>query len=390
MRKYRLIYGSLVLITLVLLFIFGNTYLFVLAVMEVALLAILYLLLRIETFSLKTTLHMNHGCMVGQLCPMYFEFRGKTPFIATGVVRVEIEFYNALYGRSVTQELRIPSTHTKNRYELEFRPVSCGEEHIICREMVCYDIFGITSVRLKPMTEQMIVVVPQSVPIQLLEGPVPSGINEGEMNDYRKRGNDFSEVFDLREYQPGDDARIIHWKLSSKFEELIVKEAGYSSHYNTIVLFDVGKGNGKRQWSEQVITGAMDFAITLSEKLLELQRAHCVATLMNHRLVIQEMLSYNELIQFIHQNMGVELPEYTGGSLTHFRLDSMERNYSRILYITAGEFTEELYRLAEEVEVTAVCITDNKEGVGTIERGRSSLIEIPQDELYEHIHYFNI
>ena len=390
MKKYRLIYGGMVLITLLFLFIFGNTYLFALAIMEIALLVILYAMLRLETLSLTSALHVSQGCVVGEQCPMYFEFQGKSPFIATGVVRVVLEFQNALYGRSVVQELRIPSTHTKSRYEVEFHPQTCGEEHIICREIVLYDVFGITSVHLKPIMEQMVVVVPQSVPIQLLENAVSSGVSEGEQNDYRRRGNDFSEVFDLREYRAGDDARSIHWKLSSKLDELVVKEAGYSTHFDTIVLFDVGMGNGKEQWSEQVISGALDFAITFSEKLLELQKPHYVATLMNQGLVLKEISSYNQLIQFVHQNMGIRLPEYNGGSLAHFLLDSMQNKFSKILYISAGEFTEELYRLAEETEVTAVCITNKTDGVGTIEKGKSNLIEIPRDELYEHDHYFYV
>ena len=390
MKRYRLIYGGMVLITLLLLFIFGNTYLFALAVMEIALAVILYVLLQIETFSLTSELHVNPGCIVGEQCPMYFEFRGQTPFIATGVVRVVLEFRNALYGKSIVQELRIPSTRKKSRYEIEYHPQSCGEEHIICREIVLYDVFGITSVRLTPMTEQIVVVVPQSVPIQLLERTASSGNSEGEQNDYRKRGNDSSEVFDLREYRAGDDARAIHWKLSSKLDKLVVKEAGYSTHFDTIVLFDAGLGNGETEWDEQVISGAMDFAITFSEKLLEVQREHYVATLMNQKMELKEITSYNQLVQFIHLNMGVCLPEQTGGTLAHFLLDSMQNHFSKILYIAAGEFPKALYRLAEETEVTAVCITDKKEGIGTIEKGKSNLIEIPKDELYEHIHYFYV
>lgn len=390
MKKYRLIYGSMVLLTLLLLFLFGNTYLFALAIMEIALVVVLYGLLRIETISMSSKLHVNQGCVVGEQCPMYFEFQGKTPFIATGVVRVVLEFRNALYGTSTVQELRIPSTHKKSRYEIDYHPQTCGEEHISCKEIVLYDVFGIVSMRLTPMTEKMVVVVPQSVPIQLLDQTVSSGNSEGEQNDYRKRGNDFSEVFDLREYQTGDDVRAIHWKLSSKIDKLVVKEAGYSTHYDTVVLFDVGLGNGEIRWEDPVLSGAMDFAITFSEKLLEIGRAHYVVSLMNHNLELKEVSSYNQLVQFVHQSMGVCLPERTGETLAHFLLESMQNHFSRILYITAGEFPEELYRLAQETEVTAVCITDKTEEVGTVEKGKSNLIEIPRDELYEHVHYFYV
>ena len=40
-----------------------------------------------------------------------------------------------------------------------------------------------------------------------------------------KYGGGFSEEYDLREYRPGDLPNSIHWKLSSKTDGLIVKEA---------------------------------------------------------------------------------------------------------------------------------------------------------------------
>ncbi len=40
-----------------------------------------------------------------------------------------------------------------------------------------------------------------------------------------KYGGGFSEEHDLREYRPGDPSNSIHWKLSSKADKLIVREA---------------------------------------------------------------------------------------------------------------------------------------------------------------------
>ena len=40
-----------------------------------------------------------------------------------------------------------------------------------------------------------------------------------------KYGGGFSEEHDLRDYRPGDMSNSIHWKLSSKADQLIVREA---------------------------------------------------------------------------------------------------------------------------------------------------------------------
>jgi hypothetical protein len=44
-----------------------------------------------------------------------------------------------------------------------------------------------------------------------------------EVEESAKKGNDFSEVTDIREYQPGDRIRDIHWKISARMEEWMVK-----------------------------------------------------------------------------------------------------------------------------------------------------------------------
>ena len=47
-----------------------------------------------------------------------------------------------------------------------------------------------------------------------------------ESNKYseEKSGDDPSEIFGFKEYEPGDKIQRIHWKLSSKYEDFIVKE----------------------------------------------------------------------------------------------------------------------------------------------------------------------
>ncbi len=390
MRKYRLIYSGLFLFTVLLLIVFGNKYLFAMMVIEIILPIVLYILLRIETRNMAISLDVSKGCVSGEKCPMYFGFHGRIPFTAMGIVNVEIEFTNALYGRSMTNELRIPGAHSKRKYEIDFTPISCGEEHIICKNITCYDVFGISSVRMKPLTEKVVVVMPKSVSMQLLDGTMPSGHLEGEQLDYQKKGNDTSEVFDMREYQDGDDVKSIHWKLSSKLDRLIVKEPGYSSHYDTIVLFDAGIGYKDVLCDERVISGAMDFAITFSRKLLEIQRPHYLASVMKDRFILGEIETIDDIVELVQNNMGVALPEHTGGALEHYLLNNMQGKFSKVLYIVNGEFPDKLYQMAGLMEITAICITDKKEEISTTEKGNTTLIEIPLNELYKRTHYIYV
>lgn len=50
------------------------------------------------------------------------------------------------------------------------------------------------------------------------------------------RGSDLSEPFGLREYEPGDEIRRIHWKLSEKTDQLVVRDPSLPLD-NSLLLF---------------------------------------------------------------------------------------------------------------------------------------------------------
>ena len=55
----------------------------------------------------------------------------------------------------------------------------------------------------------------------------PSSARVEEAEDYstERPGSDLSEIFQIRDYVPGDSPRQVHWKLSQKYGKLIVKDA---------------------------------------------------------------------------------------------------------------------------------------------------------------------
>ena len=53
-----------------------------------------------------------------------------------------------------------------------------------------------------------------------------------------EKENDQSEMYDVREYIPGDDIRSVHWKLSSKVDQLLLRQASDPTHYHVVLLPD--------------------------------------------------------------------------------------------------------------------------------------------------------
>ena len=81
-----------------------------------------------------------------------------------------------------------------------------------------------------------------------------------------KYGGGFAEDHDLRPYRPGDTANSIHWKLSSKLDEPIVREPLIPENSTIfIVLSRVGEGDR-----------GLEVLRWLSRKLTELDEPHVI------------------------------------------------------------------------------------------------------------------
>ncbi len=64
--------------------------------------------------------------------------------------------------------------------------------------------------------------------------PVSDGLEEFTESD--NKGNLSSDIKEIREYRPGDRLQRIHWKLSAKLDELLVKEMAHTTILSLVVL----------------------------------------------------------------------------------------------------------------------------------------------------------
>ena len=150
-----------------------------------------------------------------------------------------LEVSNLFYGTSRRHELRVPIRARKG--QTVTYPVTitkCGRiEFRICHA-VLEDFLGITSFHREFAEPYAVVVLPDRK--AEIETDL-SGYTEGmeEVEESTKKGSDFSEVQDVREYQPGDKLQNIHWKLSVKRDMLMVKERVSMSSRQLFLLMEL-------------------------------------------------------------------------------------------------------------------------------------------------------
>ena len=96
----------------------------------------------------------------------------------------------------------------------------CGKLHIQLYKPVVFDYLGIFRMKLKNPGSQTVLIMPKPVEMEV----PPDLFKHLHPHWRRKPGGGFAENHEIRQYQPGDKLNQIHWKLSAKVGELMLRE----------------------------------------------------------------------------------------------------------------------------------------------------------------------
>ena len=105
-----------------------------------------------------------------------------------------------------------------------------------------------------------------------------------------KPGGGFSEEHDMREYHPGDPVRSIHWKISAKFDSIIIREPLAPPPHSRLV--HIIKWDGATQ--RDLILGCLRW---ISDYLLKWQMPFYIK--FNEKAVIAEIKQESDLTDFL-------------------------------------------------------------------------------------------
>ena len=103
-----------------------------------------------------------------------------------------------------------------------------------------YDYLGLFRFRIAAQQDILVAVRPESC----LPDPLPELGNHVGVHWMARRGGGYSENHDLRLYRPGDSLQQIHWKLSAKTGNLILREPLEPVHSRLLLRLDL-KGSAK-------------------------------------------------------------------------------------------------------------------------------------------------
>lgn len=159
---------------------------------------------------------------------------------------VQLEVENTFYREDGLHSLNFPVRARKDT-EVEYPIVMdyCGKFCVNAKYIRFTDLLGICNLKVDLQEQAECLVFPAEMTRDKEASQIyHNGV--AESTESKEKGYDFSEISGIREYIPGDKLQNIHWKLSVKKDELMVKERVSVSATQLQVLIELANDEQMR------------------------------------------------------------------------------------------------------------------------------------------------
>lgn len=374
--RNRLVFGMTVAALAVLLYFFSDPFLlWMLLLMAVFAIASFFLLKR-DAKRISVNLSGDYGGREGEPLQIRLgvSFSGK--MLVAKYAEVEVELYSSMFDRTEKHLFVIPVKKDSETHA-EIIPGICGEVKIRCSSAKVRDIFEIFSRTVSPFNEKRVVLFPHETDTELSLTEATTGSARAEEQVINRQGTDMSETFDIREYVKGDDIRSINWKLSSKTDSLLVRQGSDPSQYDVLLLPDFGEKKTDGEITVDEFNAAASVTVSIGEKLLERGTVFCFAFPTSGGLSLFEVRDRRSFLRFVSEWMCIRIMPQSGVGLQLFRSERLERYFTRLIIVSAGEYSAALMGLEKKIGVTVVSSTDTPEVVYTTLGDGSEAVSVP-------------
>ncbi len=273
-------------------------------------------------------------------------------FITLTGARARITFENLYAGGETKTELMLPIRAFSNQAAVcEVNSPHAGIVKINIRDVVLQDYFRLFTLKIRLKKSMEICFLPEIHPINM-EIRQNTWLNdESDTFSKHKKGDDPSEVFAIRDYVPGDKLNRIHWKLSSKSDNLMVKDYSLPINNNLLIMPELMVPGGEDCLKS--LDAVLSTAASMSSYLIEAEIIHFLAWFdkLTGEFVKFEIKELTDL----YTAFGMLLKsrsEEKAASLVCFSAD--QARYSHVAYISAV-IDNEVMAYFEDFSFTSFC-----------------------------------
>lgn len=349
------------------------------------------ILQKAAVYGIDIKCHMQGSCRTGQRIAVRFELDRKNS-LPLGAVRLHAVFDNILYGAQKEVEIWLqPGEERSMSFVYWFEAEDCGKMKLSVSAIEYQDLLGLFVFKRSAAILGETLIYPPDIRLSTELYQRPETKSFGEMYDQQKKGQDISEVSGLRDYVPGDSMNSIHWKLSGKMDQLIVREFGRPSNYNTVILYEMKRKTKEAVIPNQCNNAVLAMTVSLSLSMLELNLEHNVGRVINKEFQTVPVNSMDTYEQMQMNLLCMPIVENVDGAdiVYSFLRGNIRNEYTKMIYITPHFEENTARQLSREFDLTVIQVVEGKKADYTASSGYA-VISIDVDTYQETIQSITI
>lgn len=285
----------------------------------------------------NVTLHRNKESKI------IVNIRNKSIFPVSCAVAT-LKITNTLTGEEQLLTTMMPvSADNEQSIKFSVSYAHCGKINITLKKIKIYDYIKLFSKTIFLNITQEIIVLPSLVKCSPVIETSLMGITENDEFSKIKPGDDCSEVFNIREYSYGDKLNRIHWNLTTKLDNMMVKEYSLPVSSQIIIVFEFCNDNN----SEDVFyknDAAIETAMSLSHFMLTNNISHklCWFDDVHKTLHTEKILSEDDFSAFLGSIFVSGTYNDCFNTFIHHKTENIDQQFSHTIYISPV-LSDEIY-----------------------------------------------
>lgn len=273
MTIIRLIYLAVLVIAGLFVVMYVDSLSLILLLITVALPIILFLLLVLARALTKITVEANELIATrGSAVSLRFNIKNLS-FVALPTLRTELIYTAPFSDETEKDEVAFPlHALTKQTAFFDIKSDHVGTVKLYIGDIIFSDYFRLFNLKLKVRKQFEITFLPDIKPLNIdVRQNTLLGV-DSDVFSKSKKGDDPSEVFAIRDYVGGDKLNRIHWKLSSKQDNIMVKDYSLPVNNNIVIVAELASKKGENALND--IDTVIEAVFSLSNCLCEAELLH--------------------------------------------------------------------------------------------------------------------
>src|SRR5699024_4716695 len=208
---------------------------------------------------------------------------------------------------------------------------------ITVTDIVCTDFLHIFKRTSEVHTNSTMTFMPTFLAAPLEEAVAMSDTLEAATFTSTNKGTMDQEMIALKEYVPGDNVKHIHWKLSFKLDDLIVKELSDVTEEYIFLLLETSIQMENETKRMETIDKIMDTFLSVMKQLVDAGKTIHVAWYDEEigRLQTEVMYASEQIHRLLHTVLALRFGNFS--TSTYEQYMQTEQDGAVVFYVTTNE-----------------------------------------------------